>query len=107
MGVGGKKKSARFLQTQANLKKISSSGPINFSSLLQSALLFTAMPLSAVGIGGLLLTALAVLDDVDQSLNDDLLPLIGLVVLWFDLASSTPRSLEDGNNDETVFCRGP
>ena len=65
------------------------------------------MPLSAVGIGGLLLTALAILDDVDQSLNDDLLPLIGLVVLWFDLASSTPGSLEDGNNDETVFCRGP
>jgi hypothetical protein len=50
------------------------------------------MPLNTVGTGGILLTTLAVLD-AEHSVGDDFIPLIGLVMLWFDF---TPKHWEGG-----------
>ena len=60
------------------------------------------MPLNT---GGLLLTTLAILD-AEHSFGDDILPLIGLVVLWFGFTSGS-GGLEDEDESEEAFRRGP
>jgi hypothetical protein len=63
------------------------------------------MSFSTYGIGALLLTTLAALD-IEHSFGDDFLPLIGVVVLWFDFMSNS-GGLEDEDEDEEALCRGP
>jgi hypothetical protein len=78
-------------------KKISSEGKqlSPFLTVWRIHLFTSAMPLNTVGIGGILLTMLAVLD-AEHSVGDNFIPLIGLVMLWFDFTSLDPQALGIG-----------
>lgn len=64
------------------------------------------MSLSVIGLASLVLTTLA-LFDAETLPDDDFLPLLGLLVVWFDFTTSATRNLSGDEEENEEKNRGP